>query len=673
MMFRTEPLGSPGVYQTASAPEFALQSERMDVCAFVGLAPRGPSRTPDLPEGWREGDGSFMPNWQSNTFPTNRSNAIAVESFEQYQRLFGGFDGPGLLPYSVSAFFAQGGQKAYIVRIVHDYLDANLNVQGVARGDVANASLSSSAPLTLIARDEGSWGNQIRAAIGFSTSPLLFEDSHINGLNLSIRTRISPGTLLRCHQPNGKPLLRFVDSVDHHVVEGHRRLVASFSINLPEPATDVEVIEADLMIDDGAFIQERHTQLGLRSDHPKWIAKHLCYHSELVYPDGTWQHAEILPIKQARFPQKAVLPNIESTQFSGGEDRYQDIQHEDFFDSKWTPAEMEASDGVHVLVNIVDLASVTIPDLYCPESSVDFEPQKTPISFASDKFETCIELIATEDPLPAPSINQLCLDPKLPADLDKIIELQKRLVDFADQQRDWVALLDVPPELRLRQTMQWRSQFDSSYAAAYGPWLNVVKQGGNSLSLKRVNPSAFAAGIIAKKENIHGVHYGPANELVNSAVKLDQMVSEAEHDQLHQSNVNMYNREPDGIRLSAARTLSRDSDVRQLNIRRFLILLKRTLTRQTQWITFEPNNAALRRQLRQSLNNYLLSLYRSGVFKGESAEHAFFVRCDEQNNPERTIEQGQLIADIGVAPAEPTEFILLRLSHDLERVSVQEQ
>jgi len=59
-MFRSEPFGSPGVYIRQAEPAKFLQSERMDVCAFVGIAPRGPSRQAALPEWWNEQNGSYM-------------------------------------------------------------------------------------------------------------------------------------------------------------------------------------------------------------------------------------------------------------------------------------------------------------------------------------------------------------------------------------------------------------------------------------------------------------------------------------------------------------------------------------------------------------------------------------------------------------------------------------
>src|SRR5689334_14464505 len=89
-------LGAPGIYRAPAAPIRALTDVRMDVCAFAGVAPRGPEHTP-----------------------------VAVESWAAYTRLFGGFDGPGRLPYAVASFFENGGDRAYIVRIVHRYFKAD--------------------------------------------------------------------------------------------------------------------------------------------------------------------------------------------------------------------------------------------------------------------------------------------------------------------------------------------------------------------------------------------------------------------------------------------------------------------------------------------------------------------------------------------------------------------
>jgi phage tail sheath protein FI len=133
---------------------------------------------------------------------------------------------------------------------------------------------------------------------------------------------------------------------------------------------------------------------------------------------------------------------------------------------------------------------------------------------------------------------------------------------------------------------------------------------------------------------------------------------------LHPQGINVYLRERDGIRLSAARTLSRDPSYRQLSVRRLITMICRALEQQMQWVVFEPNNPALRDEVRLVLQNYLRQLFRAGAFRGATEEQAFFVRCDATNNPPLVADAGQLIAEIGVAPAEPLEFIVLRLARE---------
>jgi hypothetical protein len=678
-MFRSEStnisasIGAPGVYVRQPGSRASFKPERMDVCAFVGIAPRGPSRVAELPEWWSEREGSFMPKWQSGIITTQRSTAVAVESFEEYQRLFGGFEGPGKLPYAVSSYFQQGGKRAYIVRIVHEYNNAALDAAGIAAGEISNVKLSSAGQLLFHARNEGTWGNGIRVGLGFSIRPATFEHADTNGLIISTAEPLPVGTLLQCYQPDARPVLRFVSENHADISSGERKIRVSFATPLLEPPTRVEIVEGQMQVDDGAGISETHTGLGLSAMHPDWLADQICYRSELIYPDASWDQFDIRPLAQEKLPIEPSLPAIELRQFSGGLDRYSDLTHQDFFDIHWSPANEIPGSGVQAIATNPEISSVTIPDLYCPESMPDIVAENSVVSLAGDEFAPCVPIATqVEDALVLPDINQLCLDPSIPADLQRIIELQKAFVDFADLQKSWVALLDVPPGLRPREMQAWRARFNSSYTAAYFPWLYTAADEANREQRILLNPAAVAAGVIANRERQNGVHHGPANELVPSAVALRNTFSQNDLDQLHPQGLNAYVMDVDGVRLSAARTLSRDPQLRQLNVRRLLILLKRTLYRQSQWAVFEPNDKPLWRELCHALNSYLLDLYRAGAFTGATAEQAFFVRCDEQLNTPQTLEAGQLIIEIGVAPAEPMEFIVLRINHDADGTSIRE-
>ena len=46
---------------------------------------------------------------------------------------------------------------------------------------------------------------------------------------------------------------------------------------------------------------------------------------------------------------------------------------------------------------------------------------------------------------------------------------------------------------------------------------------------------------------------------------------------------------------------------------------------------------------------------------GRTPEEAFFVKCDEETNPPESIDAGQVVTLIGIAPVKPAEFIVFRI------------
>jgi hypothetical protein len=662
-------LGAPGIYQYPTVPLRALTGVRMDVCAFLGVAPRGPARVPIFDEKWRDDRPCVEP-----ARPRSRTHPVAVESFDEYRRLYGGFEGPGLLPYAVAAFFEQGGRRAYIGRVVHDYDAAAENEKGVASGLIPGAH-TTVGPLRLRAQSEGEWGNKLRAALEFTARPLYFESAGMSHLTLPSDTELQADSLLRLTLPGGTRILRFAASVvrQARVDAPGSVLQATFdqsTVAVPEFA---EIVEGTLLIDDGVSNFERHERLGLSSLHPRWMATVLCYESTLLYPDAAWIDASILPddASLASVTPPLGLPGADSetliAQFSEGKDRYAEIIPEDFFDSSWTLGdEGGPAGGVHALTSISELSLLVVPDLYSPSPLVPVEKILDPASLAGPDFETCVEARPGRGQQGqfVEELEGLRLDPRLPGELAQIAELQTRLVEFADLMQSFVVLLDVPPGLSQRQMMAWRAPFNSSYAAAYLPWLTVSRRDDSRDALVRVPPSAIAAGVIARQELAFGVPHGPANVLVAEVLDTSDAISPARHDELHPLGLNVYLRERDGVRLTAARTLSRDPSYRQLSVRRLMVMLRRVLEQQTRWIVFEPNNEALRAKVRQQLGAYLRQLYLAGAFRGATEEDAFFVRCDETLNPPQVVDAGQLITEIGVAPTEPLEFIVLQLSRD---------
>jgi len=644
-------VGAPGLYLDRDVPLRRLTGVRMDVCAFVGVSPRGPARLPVVDEKWGNDRSCLDPNR-----PRQRTVAVPVESFDEYRRLYGGFEGPGLLPYAVASFFEQGGRRAYIVRIVHKCADPMDDMDGVAIGTVPGVKGDA---LVLQARNEGAWGKRLQAQLRFINRPVgTVLESAPTHLVLRNTSEIEAGTLVRLTLTGGVRVLRFVTLlIQEAQANGAIVWQALFDQPLGDSPVMTEIVEGDLELNDGTGRIERHERLGLASQHPRWLARILCDESELVLPANEWSGINLYP-ESAELRQPAP-----SELFKHGADRYHEIVPEDFFDEKWTVGDEEARDGVHALLGIADLSSVVVPDLYSPRPLDPIEPVLDPGTWAGPTFERCVAVqkVRPDQEGSHQDLEGLRLDPRVPEELRRIIELQQRLVELADLTREFIALLDVPPGLSQRHMLAWRTNFDSSYAAAYCPWVRVARRDDHRDTLIPVPPSAVAAGIIAKQELAFGVPQGPANVLAQEVVSVDDLISAARHDDLHPMGLNVYLREAEGVRLTAARTLSRDPAYRQLTVRRLVMMLRRTIEQRMQWVVFEPNRASLRADVRHHLEGLLQGLYRSGAFKGTREEEAFFVRCDDVLNPPRILDQGQLIVEIGIAPTEPIEFIVLRL------------
>ncbi len=641
-------LGAPGLYWDHQPQPRTLTGVRMDVCAFLGVAPRGPVREKVLDPIER----NCLPD-RRVTRQLRRTVPVVVESFDQYRELFGGFEGPGLLPYAVASFFEQGGRRAYVARIVHRYPPPASAPECTAHGVLAGAVHSGGIAIELHARSEGTWGNSLRAGMKFATTPLSATLLERNSVTLDSSATIAAGELLRFTLDDESEELAFVT----HIAETRdlqaptSRWIAALDRTLTRNPVVAEIVTASLSIDDGDGRSEAFTDQGLSPEHPRWLGATLSYDSRLVRPDESWIATIITPD-----------PKRKGEVFKGGVDDFASIVPDDFFDPSWTPGDDEPGDGIASLVHLRDLSSVAIPDLYSPGPLAPVEPAVDPGSLAGPEFRRCVEVgpspihpvVGTVD------LAGLRLDPL--SAWRTIAGLQKRVVDFADIQRSWVVLLDVPPGLKPRQILEWRGTFSSAWAAAYHPWLRVARRDDLRDALIRVPPSAIAAGIIARRELKLGVPAGPANELAAQVVDVAEAVSPVQHDLLHPEGINVFLRERDGVRLSAARTLSRDSAWRQLSVRRLITMICRTLEREMQWAVFEPNGRQLRGELRLLLRTFLRRLFVQGAFRGSTESEAFFVTCDETNNPSRAIDAGQVLAEIGVAPAEPLEFIVIQLS-----------
>ena len=82
-------------------------------------------------------------------------------------------------------------------------------------------------------------------------------------------------------------------------------------------------------------------------------------------------------------------------------------------------------------------------------------------------------------------------------------------------------------------------------------------------------------------------------------------------------------------------------------------MIEHALLISLQWVVFEPNNEQLWNEITASASGFLEMLWIRGALAGNTAEEAFFVKCNAANNSVAALENGQLTVEIGVAPSAP--------------------
>jgi len=271
-----------------------------------------------------------------------------------------------------------------------------------------------------------------------------------------------------------------------------------------------------------------------------------------------------------------------------------------------------------------------------------------------------------------------------PLDSERLARLQLATLRIAGAGGDFFVLLSLPRQFRTAAATAHATllatlapgagtpgQLGSdeqrllSYGALYHPWL--VARG--SAGLVSSPPDGAVAGLMAARAQNRGAWIAPANDPVQDIVGLDPALPEAELLSLDRARINMVRRLPLGFALRDADTLSNERDWRQINVRRLMMLLSRTLRRRGMTYVFEPNGPVLRRAVERSLTATLDDLQQRGAFAGASSAQSYRVAVQESD---ADIDGGRLVVEIGVAPAQAIRFLNVLLVQQGARLTVLE-
>ncbi|MGI9393093.1 MAG: phage tail sheath family protein [Boseongicola sp.] len=627
-------------------------SLRTDIACFVGIAEQGPLDTP-----------------------------VPVESFRQFQSHFGSYTGAGYLAYSIKAFFENGGDRAWIIRVASRREDLGARASGF---DLGEWQISAASP--------GAWGDALEIRI---TRESQIETSAEAALSSQTRLKaasvagFSRYDLVEVSQPGEPEQHAVVAEVDSSLGE---LVLATDDPNFPYkfqsitllpdlPARVGRVTYALDIYRDRRF-QSRASGVSQVRENDAFAARVLAGPNyELAARTGAPIGVPPLVVVSSSIGQGVVpaplpLPT-EHVPLTGGFDGLSALSVKDFTGEEFNLRDNVGEAfgnlrGVRAMEFVDEISVAAVPDILIrPQPDPIREPDTPPPN------NPCLTCPPPREPVQPASSKGFKDLPPVFSDED-VFRVQSALIRHCEDRGDRFAVIDPPFQASrdnaesLSDAISWRNRFDSSHAALYFPWARVFEPRGTDV-VRDVPPSGHVLGKYAYHDLQTGVHRAPANSRLAWIQDLTLTTNFAMDEILNDQSVNVLRQEPGRhIRIMGARTLSSEPNARYVNIRRLILLIRRAANVLSQWVVFEPNSAVTRTKYTSVLQNFLGGLFARGAFAGGSPEESFFVKCDEENNPSSERGNGRLLAEIGVAPAFPLEFVVMRVGRQGNELKIDE-
>jgi uncharacterized protein len=247
--------------------------------------------------------------------------------------------------------------------------------------------------------------------------------------------------------------------------------------------------------------------------------------------------------------------------------------------------------------------------------------------------------------------------------------ISKALDDYCNNRGTCVAYLDMPLGTSVSSALTYKSDVlgGTSYAIINYPWVQIVDP-LTSQPLYAPN-SAFVMGVTARTDTLRGVQKVAAGEVdgrLAGTIDLELELTQADRDQLYPLNINPLINIPNiGQCVYGSRTCE-TGEFNQINLRRVFIYVRESLRIGTQYLVFEPNDAETRAKAKRSCEGFLDREWRKNppLLDGATGADAYFVKCDETNNPPTVVAAGVFKITVGIRVPRTSEFVEITVQQD---------
>lgn len=568
------------------------------------------------------------------------NKAITINSFGDFERLFGGLWINSQLGFAIRDFYLNGGSQAIMVRLYR-------GDEGVGAKPAKSKIMAGG--VTLEAVSEGTWGSNLRASLdteGISNDTALTLGVTKNDLfNLTIREAGPGGVTEHFLNLTVKESARRIDRVltsESNLArwEGDfdTNKISTISTNLSAlNSAENELADAKMKL------QEKLMAGGDATNEKKAVenAQEKVNEARKKVTDAVSLAENELAAAKIKLQDKLVAGGDATNEKGAVVAAQTKVDDEK---KKMTEA---VSDGQHLKAS-------------------DF----LPLNAETDKKG----LYALEK---ADLFNLLCIPPYKTSDGLKF-DVDTPVITMATaycEKRRAMLLIDAPSGWDSKDKAKTaftapNEDFPGVRSRNAAIFFPRVKQ-PNPLREDRFEefaPCGAIAGVFARTDTSRGIWKAPAGLEASLAgvPQLEVNLTDAENGELNTLGLNCLRTFAVGGRVVWGSRTLRGADqladeYKYIPVRRLALYIEESLYRGTQGVVFEPNDAPLWAQIRLNVGSFMHNLFRQGAFQGSTPREAYFVKCDQETTTQNDINLGIVNIVVGFAPLKPAEFVIIKI------------
>ena len=246
-------------------------------------------------------------------------------------------------------------------------------------------------------------------------------------------------------------------------------------------------------------------------------------------------------------------------------------------------------------------------------------------------------------------------------------DIQNALVTLAESSKNFLALVSPPYAVgEVQDAFDWingkgtrTAALNSSYAAAYWPWVQVFNYYAGAEEW--YDPAIFAARQCVYTDGVADPWFAPAGFNRGRLTKpsdTEMVLNQGDRDALYSNAINPVTKDPTaGIVIFGQKTTQRKpSALDRVNVRRLMIYIRKTLLQLGKPYQFEPNDQFTWELIEENIRPFISDLLaRRAIVAGA-------VKCDSTTNTPLRVDRNELWCSVTIKPTKAAETVVFEVN-----------